>query len=145
MFKFPLRGITTVHKTLPLRPKTDVRLPVNRLARLQCYSSGRGDDDDDKGQKGNGGITGDDKLYLHVGPSGDCWTGTSIFAAKHLQPDYVKSLVLPKDTDISSLLEQLEADPSVAQTIYDEEKIPPSLLTSNTFQVEPSSPTGQQS
>ena len=32
--------------------------------------------------------------YLHIGPSGDSWISYSIFAAKHLQPDYVKSLPL---------------------------------------------------
>jgi hypothetical protein len=35
-------------------------------------------------------------LYLHVGPSGDCWTGHSIFAAKHNQPGYIKSIPLMK-------------------------------------------------
>ena len=35
-------------------------------------------------------------LYLHVGPSGDCWTGHSIFAAKHNQPGYIKSVPLMK-------------------------------------------------
>jgi hypothetical protein len=35
-------------------------------------------------------------LYLHVGPSGDCWTGHSIFAAKNNQPGYIKSIPLMK-------------------------------------------------
>lgn len=60
--------------------------------------------------------------YLHVGPSGDCWAGASIFAAKHLQPDYVRSILLPPLTCVESLLERLEGDPKLAQQIYDDEK-----------------------
>ena len=90
-------------------------------------------------------------VYLHMGPSGDCWTGHSIFAAKHLQPDYVRSVALPtpllvhkngnKDTDdaaqqqqqeeermLEALLETIESDPSLQRQIYDEERIPESLL-----------------
>mmetsp|Transcript_53247 Transcript_53247/g.79531 ORF Transcript_53247/g.79531 Transcript_53247/m.79531 type:complete len:143 (-) Transcript_53247:419-847(-) len=68
------------------------------------------------------------QIYLHVGPSGDCWTGTSIFAAKHLQPDYVKSIPLPEGCRIEQLLEQLEDDLDLAQQTYDTGKIPSSLL-----------------
>jgi hypothetical protein len=72
-------------------------------------------------------------LYLHIGPGGDSWTGASIFAAKHLQPDYVKSILLPKDCDEDSstteaLLAAIEEDASLQRQIYDEERIPPSLL-----------------
>jgi hypothetical protein len=68
-------------------------------------------------------------IYLHLGPSGDCWIGDSIFAAKHLQPDYVKSIALPRDfVSTSSLLETLENDPNLSQKIYDDESIPDSLL-----------------
>jgi len=72
-------------------------------------------------------------LYLHVGPAGECWTGASIFAAKHLQPDYVKSVQLPDDfvdnpSAIEHLLEDLEEDPATAQQIYDSEQIPEALL-----------------
>jgi len=71
----------------------------------------------------------DSKLYLHVGPAGDCWTGRSIFAAKHLQPDYVKSIALPDNVPSwESLLEELENDPRLAQKIYDEERIPAAVL-----------------
>jgi hypothetical protein len=35
-------------------------------------------------------------MFLHVGPSGDSWIGTSIYAAKHLQPDYAKSIQIPQ-------------------------------------------------
>jgi len=36
-------------------------------------------------------------LYLHVSPSGDIWTGAELFAAKHLQPDYVTSILIPEE------------------------------------------------
>lgn len=65
-------------------------------------------------------------LYLHVGPSGDCWTGSSIFAAKHLQPDYVKSIPLhPPHHDIcaDTLIELLEEDGGLAREIYDTETL----------------------
>mmetsp|Transcript_22187 Transcript_22187/g.47724 ORF Transcript_22187/g.47724 Transcript_22187/m.47724 type:complete len:167 (-) Transcript_22187:275-775(-) len=38
-------------------------------------------------------------VYFHVSPSGDWWTGPSIFAAKHLQPDYVRSIPIPPGFD----------------------------------------------
>jgi len=38
-------------------------------------------------------------MYFHVSPSGDWWTGPSIFAAKHLQPDYVRSIPMPPGFD----------------------------------------------
>ena len=73
------------------------------------------------------------QLYLHVGPSGDCWTGASIFAAKHLQPDYVKSVPLEQSFAsekelVDKLLELLEEDTSLAQQIYDTETIPKELF-----------------
>jgi hypothetical protein len=168
MFKFPLRSINSFQKSLLGPSNRVVRLSASRLARgvqIQSrYSSNRhvGDKDKPQTQRHNSGRSiaegGDDdqQLYLHVGPSGDCWTGSSIFAAKHLQPDYVKSIVLPGNVDIDiidSLLEQLEADPSVAQTIYDQETIPPSLLVNlsaptdaaaQAVEGEPSSSTADQ-
>ena len=65
-----------------------------------------------------------DTLYLHVGPGGDCWTGSSIFAAKHLQPDYVQSIEIPCHMDSAALLSLLEEDPSTAQQIYDTKEFP---------------------
>ena len=59
--------------------------------------------------------------FLHIGPSGDCWAGASIFAAKHLQPDYVKSIMLPPQACVESLLDRLESDPKLAQKVYDDE------------------------
>lgn len=71
-------------------------------------------------------------LYLHIGPSGDCWTGSSIYAAKHLQPDYVKSILLPLEVDVECLLERLEAQPMTSQKIYDDGELPKCLLESLT-------------
>jgi hypothetical protein len=67
-------------------------------------------------------------LYLHVGPSGDCWTGHSIFAAKHLQPDYVKSLKLQPEVCVDTLLELLEENDTWSKQIYDEERFPDDLM-----------------
>ena len=66
-------------------------------------------------------------LYLHVGPAGECWTGHSIFAAKHLQPDYVRSIAIPVDTDPATLVSILEDDPLTAQQIYDQSSFPVDL------------------
>ena len=66
-------------------------------------------------------------MYLHVGPGGDCWTGHSIFAAKHLQPDYVRSIVIPPGMDPSTVVSVLEEDTPLAQEIYDTQKLPSDL------------------
>lgn len=85
--------------------------------------------------------TNDQKIYLHVGPSGDCWIGDAIFAAKHNQPGYVKSIALFDDSNVgckdttmgihedegSLLIEVLEEHPEWAQEIYDTECFPQSL------------------
>ena len=68
-------------------------------------------------------------MYLHVGPSGECWTGDEIFAAKHLQPDYVKSVLLPPNIDPTKVVELVEADVKLGQRIYDEARLPPSLIS----------------
>lgn len=69
-------------------------------------------------------------LYLHVGPSGDCWTGTSIFAAKHLQPDYVKSIKIESSQirDVDKMMELLEENDVWTKQIYDEGCFPKELL-----------------
>lgn len=72
-------------------------------------------------------------LYLHVGPSGDVWTGDAIFAAKHLQPDYVKSVSLEGEAeamienDGSLLVETLESRLDWTQEIYDTGTLPAAL------------------
>ena len=68
-------------------------------------------------------------LFLHLGPSGDCWTGSSIFAAKHLQPDYVKSIPLPDDIAcVETLLEVMEENSKMAQDAYDSAVLPEEVL-----------------
>jgi hypothetical protein len=81
------------------------------------------------------------EIYLHVGPSGDSWIGDAIFAAKHNQPGYVKSIALINDDNTnykhtiigdnedkgSRLIEVLEEHPEWAQEIYDTECFPESL------------------
>lgn len=71
----------------------------------------------------------DSRLYLHVGPSGDCWTGHNVFAAKHLQPDYVKSVEITSATaSVDYLLEVLEDHPTWGQDIYDTGALPKELV-----------------
>lgn len=81
------------------------------------------------------------KIYLHVGPSGDSWIGDAIFAAKHNQPGYVKSIDLfnydnfvcedtitgINDDNGGVLIEVLEENPEWAQEIYDTECFPETL------------------
>ena len=69
-----------------------------------------------------------EQVFLHVGPSGDCWTGSSIYAAKHLQPDYVKSIPIPSHVCIDTLMEILEENETLAQQIYDDGVLPPNLI-----------------
>ena len=68
------------------------------------------------------------KLFLHVGPAGECWTGTSLFAAKHLQPDYVRSIPLPDGVSVDRIVELVEGDVRLGHQIYDEGRIPVGLL-----------------
>lgn len=67
--------------------------------------------------------------YLHIAPDGDWWTGDEIFAAKHLQPDYVRSVQIPSEFDVEEWLESTfgEDDEKLTeamQQIYDEQKLP---------------------
>lgn len=73
-----------------------------------------------------------DQIYLHVGPSGDCWTSTELYAAKHLQPDYVKSIPLPAHLEADGLVESLEGNSKLLQQIYDDGKLPEDLLQTTT-------------
>lgn len=71
--------------------------------------------------------------YLHVGPSGDFWTGHEVFAAKHLQPDYVKSVALPEgwteeSPKTEALIALLDENPSLLHRIYDTGVIDRNLL-----------------
>ena len=120
---------------------------TGRLRAITPSGGGGGandDDDDDDSRPRRSSTSGGDgdggdaaRLYLHVGPSGDFWTGPSIFAAKHLQPGYVRSVELDGSLDADALLELLEedeeddggdGDSSWTRTIYDEGALPPDLL-----------------
>jgi carbamoyl-phosphate synthase/aspartate carbamoyltransferase/dihydroorotase len=70
-----------------------------------------------------------EQLYLHVGPSNDCWVSHEMFAAKHLQPDYVKSIPLPHGVEndavvVEELIIELEENPTILQQVYDTGKLP---------------------
>ena len=67
--------------------------------------------------------------HLHIAPDGDWWTGDEIFAAKHLQPDYVRSLQISSEFDVEEWLESTFGDDDEKQTqaiqrIYDEQILP---------------------
>ena len=94
----------------------------NAVARFYAASSGLKKDKDTETK------TKESAIYLHVGPSGDCWTGHSIFAAKHLQPDYVKSIKLDLNMNIPHLLELLEDHPKWAFEVYDSQTFPNELM-----------------
>eukprot|EP00554_Chaetoceros_debilis_P014737 CAMPEP_0194111998 /NCGR_PEP_ID=MMETSP0150-20130528/10862_1 /TAXON_ID=122233 /ORGANISM="Chaetoceros debilis, Strain MM31A-1" /LENGTH=88 /DNA_ID=CAMNT_0038801563 /DNA_START=55 /DNA_END=321 /DNA_ORIENTATION=- len=67
-----------------------------------------------------------DQLYLHVAPCGDYWTGHEVFAAKHLQPDYVKSIPIPKGLNVEDILDDLndgEDIDGILKNVYDTEDI----------------------
>mmetsp|Transcript_22087 Transcript_22087/g.50116 ORF Transcript_22087/g.50116 Transcript_22087/m.50116 type:complete len:121 (+) Transcript_22087:121-483(+) len=89
-------------------------------------SSSRGGDEKE------GDEPGDDQHYFHIAPSGDWWTGPSIFAAKHLQSDYVKSIKVPADFDPELVLGDDRADPSAGlkllYKIYDDGELPSHLV-----------------
>ena len=72
----------------------------------------------------------DDQTYLHVAPSGDWWTGPSIFAAKHLQPDYVRSIKIPADFDPELMLggDDHASALKLLYRIYDDGELPAHLV-----------------
>ena len=80
-------------------------------------------------------------LTLSLLNSGDWWTGPSIFVAKHLQPDYVKSIPIPKGFDPNKHFSEDEGESERAMSwkekqqllhrIYDEGELPADLLTSS--------------
>ncbi len=50
------------------------------------------------------------QIFLHIAPCGDYWTGYEVFAAKHLNPDYVKSIPIPDhiEFDVEDVLEDFD-------------------------------------
>lgn len=74
-------------------------------------------------------------LYIHIGPSGDCWTSHSTISGKHLQPGYVRSVPLgapfvdcEDDTLVDVLLKTIEGNKTLQKQIYDEERVPTEIL-----------------
>merc|ERR1719223_1071400 len=61
--------------------------------------------------------------YLHISPSGDYWVGESLFAAKHLEPDYVKSFPIKGAFD-PELNEEDELTVDEAIKAYDTGNLP---------------------
>lgn len=51
-----------------------------------------------------------------------------MFAAKHLQPGYVQSFPMPDAFPVDRLVDKLESDPTLAQTIYDTKQLPEALM-----------------
>jgi len=75
-------------------------------------------------------------MYLHVAPDGDWWTGHEIFAAKHLQPDYVRSICMPTGFDVEEWLDLTCGDDDEKriksmQQIYDDKKLPRGMTGDN--------------
>ena len=85
----------------------------------------------------------DYEYFLHIGPSGDWWVGPALFAAKHLQPNYITSLPLPPpmklqdDDDDNDIVQHWEAvvrdaldehpSTTLVQTMYDSQTWPVDL------------------
>lgn len=129
--KVSLTALTTAAKNVPqviygMSPSLPRQSFVSQ-GQQRCWQSTYRGDNKDTDKNDRGAI-----LYLHIGPSGDCWTGHSIFAAKHLQPDYVRSVALPanfrNDERVEALLEAIGEDSRLQHQIYDDENIPESLF-----------------
>ena len=58
------------------------------------------------------------KTHTYTAPCGDWWTGNEIFAAKHLQPDYVRSVKIPSGFDPEQLTDKQRME------IYDSGSLP---------------------
>ena len=77
--------------------------------------------------------------HLHIAPDGDWWTSddAEIFAAKHLQPDYVHSLPIDNE-EIIFFLETYQNQEKLTiwmQNAYDTKSLPLDLQTEfHTFQ-----------
>ena len=72
--------------------------------------------------------------FLHISPSGDTWIGDEIFAAKHLQTGYLRSIHISVEEDVE-LEERIEVwcnGLSVAelQGIYDSGKVEDGIFDS---------------
>ena len=98
--------------------------------RLLCDVSGS------KCTRGGGdGMPVRETFYLHVAPDGDWWTGEEIFAAKHLQPDYVRSIPIPMDFDLDGWIESIGVGDRQGRTlraVYDERRFPEGAVLRHT-------------
>ncbi len=78
-------------------------------------------------------LGGNDKgRFLHLSPSGDVWIGDEMFAAKHLQTGYLRSIHISakEDTLLEERVEEWcnSAPLSQLQDIYDTGRLPDGVL-----------------
>ena len=68
--------------------------------------------------------------FLHVAPDGDWWTGPELFAAKHLEPDYVRSIPINHPHSIEDIEDWIESmddeeeQQKILRNIYDTKVMP---------------------
>jgi hypothetical protein len=114
-------------RPLLLVPKHHVGM-TEAANRHRCSSSSSSTTNNSNNNNKNNNNNKATTIYLHIGPSGDCWTGEAL-AGKQLPPDYVKSIPLLDTTTESSsyttLLDEdtivslVEADGALRSLIYD--------------------------
>ena len=71
----------------------------------------------------SGAHAGERGTFLHVGPSGDWWVGSSLYAAKHNPSDYVRSLPLPVGTVVAE-----DVPAAAIHAMYDAEAVDAAYL-----------------
>ena len=93
----PFIASTAFHRTY----NTVLHNSMNSCKRLLSHKTNKTKDDDlsCNEQKNDTKVKQQSSIYLHISPCGDFWIGSRIFAAKHLQPDYVKSIPVPGTFD----------------------------------------------
>mmetsp|Transcript_24731 Transcript_24731/g.36263 ORF Transcript_24731/g.36263 Transcript_24731/m.36263 type:complete len:212 (+) Transcript_24731:32-667(+) len=98
---------------------------------IAASKSNRNSEKEENNEKSDNGQK--EAIYLHVAPCGDYWTGASIFAAKHLQPDYVRSVELPPGLEDDDILEEIleRGGKDMLQGIYDSKCLPPDFGVSD--------------
>jgi len=81
--------------------------------------------------KAYGGIP-ESGVFIHISPSGDAWVGPSMFAAKHLPSNYLRSIEISHDADIARLEDRLSTlRYDELQKIYDSGDLHPVLKDSD--------------
>lgn len=122
------RVITTTSPTTHYRSTTAI--PNIPLRTQWCFYSTKNKDkvkDKDNASVVDIDHTQNKSRYLHVAPCGDHWVGSSIFAAKHLQPDYVRSIPVPEYYDPEQN-ERDELTHDEAIIAYDTGKLPDRII-----------------